>query len=203
MRLHDYLPSGNGYKVRLLLSFLRKPFELLEYDITQGETRTKAFLALNANGKIPLLEISPDKTLCESNAILYYLAQGTPYWPNDPWLQAQVMQWLNFEQYSHEPNIATLRFWRMHPPLSVWQQNNLAAKESAGYAALTILEQHLSQHDFLVANTLTIADIALYAYTHVAAEADFSLEQYTAIQAWLGRIAKQPYYIDIKQREIA
>ncbi|RJG49560.1 glutathione S-transferase family protein [Motilimonas pumila] len=203
MRLHDYLPSGNGYKIRLLQSFLRQPFQLLEYDIIRGETRTSAFLALNPNGKVPVLEISPTKALCESNAILYYLAQTTPYWPVDTWHQAQAMQWLNFEQYSHEPNIATLRFWRKLPSLTQWQQDNIHQKQTAGYAALAVLEQHLGSQDFLVANTLSIADIALYAYTHVASEGGFDLNRFPAVKAWLQRIADHPHYIDIHSREIA
>jgi glutathione S-transferase len=194
-KLYDFLPSGNGYKVRLLLTQLQIPFELIKLNILNGETRTSEFLAKNPNGKIPLLEIDPDKFLSESNAILYYLSQETKYFPQDKYQQAQVMQWLFFEQYSHEPNIATPWFWIVELKQADKYREQIKQKEQLGYAALNIMEQHLKTHDFLVANQYTIADIGLYAYTHVAEEGGFNLAKFPAILAWLERIQAQPRHI--------
>lgn len=194
-QLYDFLPSGNSYKIRLLLNLLEIPFARIDVNILEGETRTPEFLQNNPNGKIPLLEISPNRFLAESNAILYYLSQGTKYFPQDKYAQAEVMQWLFFEQYSHEPNIATARYW-----ISILQQpekheEQLKHKHRLGNKALKVMEQHLSDLDFMVGNTYTIADIGLYAYTHVADEGGFNLNQYPAIQAWLKRIEVQPKHI--------
>ncbi len=194
-KLYDFLPSGNGYKVRLLLTQLQISFELIELNILNKETRTPEFLQKNPNGKIPLLEIAPDQFISESNAILYYLSQGTEYFPQDTYEQAQVMQWLFFEQYSHEPNIATPRFWIVELKQADKYQKQIEQKRKLGYAALNIMEQHLKSHDFLVANQYTIADIGLYAYTHVAEEGGFNLAKFPAILAWLERIQAQPRHI--------
>ncbi|MBW4519214.1 MAG: glutathione S-transferase family protein [Scytolyngbya sp. HA4215-MV1] len=196
--LYDFLPSGNGYKVRLLLTQRGIPFELIEVDILKGETRTPEFLAKNPNGRIPILEIEAGVYLSESNAILIYLSQGTPYLPDDRLEYAQVMQWLFFEQYSHEPFIATSRFWRMHG-MTEQKQQALEEKQAPGYAALSVMEQRLATHPFLVSDRYTIADIALYAYTHVADEGGFSLSNFPATQAWIERIQAQPYHIPITQ----
>ena len=201
-RLYDFLPSGNGYKVRLLLTQLGLPFERIELDILQGETRTPDFLAKNPNGRIPVLEIEPEVYLSESNAILMYLSQGTPYLPQDRLEQAHILQWLFFEQYSHEPFIATSRFWRTHG-MAEQKQQALAEKQAPGYAALGVMEQHLERHPFLVNDRYTIADIALYAYTHVAEEGGFSLANFPAIQAWLKLIQTQPQHIPITQAEFS
>lgn len=198
--LYDYLPSGNGYKVRLLLTQLQIPFEYRELDILKDETRTDDFLAKNPNGKIPLLELTPGQYLSESNAILMYLSEGSEYLPKDRWLRSQVLQWLFFEQYSHEPNIATVRFWLSHVPvLNEYQKVALPYKQEQGYAALDVLEAHLMNHAFLVAERYTVADIALFAYTHVAAEGDFDLSRYPAIQQWIERVQQQPRHIPITQ----
>lgn len=197
MILHDYLPSGNGYKIRLLLNLLDIDYQVKCYDIVAGETHTPAFLALNPNGKIPVLEWDDGRTLAESNAVLYYLAQGTRFWPSDPWLQAEILKWMNFEQYSHEPNIASVRFWLSHAGMNELRQAQLADKQQQGYAALELMEQHLKQHQYLVAEQLSIADIALYAYTHVAEEGGFELSRFGAIQDWCQRIASQANYIAI------
>ncbi|MEN9519930.1 MAG: hypothetical protein RLZZ381_2518 [Cyanobacteriota bacterium] len=194
-KLYDFLPSGNGYKVRLLLTQLQIPFELIKLNILEGETRTTEFLAKNPNGKIPLLEIAPNKFISESNAILYYLSQETVYFPQDKYEQAQVMQWLCFEQYSHEPNIATPRFWITELKQVEKYREQIAHKQKWGYAALNVMEQHLKTHDFFVANKYTIADIALYAYTHVATEGGFELTKFPAILDWLERIKSQPRHI--------
>ena len=199
-RLYDYPPSGNGYKVRLLLSHLGLPFEYVALDILKGETRTPEFLAKNPNGRIPLLEIEPGQYLAESNAILFYLAQGTPFWPTDPLSQAQVMGWLFFEQYSHEPNIATPRFWLCHlDELNAYQQAALPYKQEQGYQALAVMDRHLGQHTFLVDESYTIADMALYAYTHVAHEGDFELDRFPSVRRWLAQIAAQPNHVLITQ----
>ncbi|GDY27305.1 glutathione S-transferase [Agarivorans sp. Toyoura001] len=197
MILHDYLPSGNGYKIRLLLNLLAQPFQLKHYDIVAGESHTPEFLALNANGKIPVLQLDDGRCLAESNAVLFYLAQGSQYWPTDPWQQAQVLKWMSFEQYSHEPNIASVRFWLGHAGLNETRRAQLADKKRQGYAALDVMEKHLSQHRYLVDERLSIADIALYAYTHVAEEGEFSLASYPAIQAWCKGIFQLDNYVSI------
>lgn len=196
-KLYDFLPSGNGYKIRLLLTQLQIPFARIELNILKGETRTPKFLAKNPNGKIPVLEIAPDTFISESNAILYYLSQGTEYFPKDKYQQAQVMQWLFFEQYSHEPNIATPRFWITELKQADRYQQQIEQKRKLGYAALNVMEQHLKERDFFVANQYTIADIALYAYTHVAEEGGFDLTKFFAINDWFKRIESQPRHITI------
>lgn len=199
-RLYDYPPSGNGYKVRLLLSQLEVPFDYVELDILKGETRTAEFLAKNPNGRIPLLELEPGSYLAESNAILFYLAQQTPFWPTAPLSQAEVMGWLFFEQYSHEPNIASPRFWLCHPDeLNDYQRLALPYKQEQGYQALAVMDQHLGQHTFFVDESYTIADMALYAYTHVAHEGGFELERFAHVQRWLAQIAAQPNHVPITQ----
>jgi glutathione S-transferase len=195
MKLYDYLDSGNGYKVRLLCALLGRPYELVEVDILKGETRTPSFLAINPNGRIPVLELDDGRRLSESNAILYFLAQGTPYFPVDVWQQAKVQEWLCFEQYSHEPYIATLRFWMRHLDLNGTRGLLAEDKRKGGAAALALLDAHLAQYTFLVGDAFTIADIALYAYTHVADQAGFQLGDYPNLNRWLQAIAKQPGYI--------
>ncbi|WP_017298401.1 glutathione S-transferase family protein [Nodosilinea nodulosa] len=199
-RLYDYQPSGNGYKVRLLLSQLSLPFEYIEMDILQGETRTAEFLAKNPNGRIPVLEIEPGYYLAESNAILFYLAQGTSFLPEERLAQTQVMSWMFFEQYSHEPNIATPRFWLCHvPELNPYQKIALPYKQEQGYDALAVMDRHLAAHQFFVAQRYTIADIALYAYTHVASEGGFELSRFANVCRWLQDVAGQPNHIPITQ----
>ena len=197
LRLHDHVTSGNGYKVRLLLTLLGLPFTRVEYDIDRGATRTPAFLAKNPNGRIPLLEFDDGRMLAESNAILLYLAEGTPYLPADRFERALVNQWLFFEQYSHEPNIATLRYWITHRVLDDERRAMVAAKRRSGYAALDVMEGHLASRRYFVAERYTIADIALYAYSHVATEGEFDLLHYAAIRRWLDRVASEPGHIPI------
>jgi len=199
LKLYDFLPSGNSYKVRLLLSQLAIPYERIAVDILKGETRTPAFLAKNPNGRIPLLEIAPWLYLSESNAIMVYLAKDSALLPRDPWHYAQVLQWLFFEQYSHEPYIATSRYWIALLDKEREYRDALAEKRAPGQAALRIMNQHLAHHDFFVAGRYSIADIGLYAYTHVAQEGGFDLSAYPNILAWLDRVASQPAYIDIRQ----
>ena len=196
LRLHDYLESGNGYKVRLLLSQLQLPFERIEHDILRGETRTPEYLALNPNGRIPLLELEDGTCLAESNAIQWYLAEDTRFLPDDRVLRAQVLQWLFFEQYSHEPYVAVPRFWA-HAGLMDEKRDQLPEKIERGNAALRVMEDHLAGHAYFVGERYSIADIALYAYTHVAEEGGFELAPYPAIRAWCERVREQPGHIPI------
>jgi glutathione S-transferase len=203
MRVHDYLPSGNGYKVRLLLAQLGRPYELVEYDIVEGLTRTPAFLdRMNPNGRVPVLELDDGRMLPESNAILWYLAEGTPLLGADPFVRAQTLQWMCFEQYSHEPNVATVRFWvtHGHVDLSGWRGELLADKRRQGDAALAVMDRHLAAHPFFAGERYSIADVALYAYTHVAPEGGFDLGPHAHVRAWLDRVAAQPGHISITHR---
>ena len=200
VRLHDYLPSGNGYKVRLLLTQLGVPFQRLEYDITRGETRTTEFLEnVNANGRIPVLETEEGTLLPESNAILFFLAEGTPFLPDDRLEKARTLQWMFFEQYSHEPNIAVARAWLHVFDVEMTEERRAAleARQKLGYDALGVMEEHLESNDYFVGGRYSVADISLYAYTHVADEGGFDLGGYPAILAWLERVSSQPGYIPI------
>ncbi len=196
MKLYDDPISGNGYKVRLLLAQLGRPFEYVALDIMRGDTRTQAFLAKNPNGRIPVLELDDGACLAESNAILWYLAEGTAFVPNERLACAQALQWMCFEQYSHEPNIATLRFWA-HAGLLAERAAFVPDKRRNGEAALRVMEQHLGTRHFFAAESYTIADIALYAYTHVAEEGGFDLAPYPSLRAWLERVRAQPGHIAI------
>jgi len=201
MKLYDYPPSGNGYKVRLTLASLGMAYEYIPVDILAGDTRTPEFLAKNRNGRIPLLQL-PDQTyLAESNAILFYLALGSGLWPQTAIDQAKALQWMFFEQYSHEPNIATVRFWISIKKISPKDAEYalLESKRSQGHAALGVMEDHLKDNDYFVGSSYSIADIALYAYTHVAHEGGFSLEPYPAIKRWLTRVAAQPNHVRIDE----
>lgn len=198
LTLHDDPISGNGYKIRLLLAFLGTSYQYKPYDILKGETRTPEFLGtVNPGGRIPVLELGDGLKLAESNAVLTYLAEGTTWIPSDPFTKAQMMSWLFWEQYSHEPNIATLRFWKHLPKLTNAQKAQLESKRSAGEAALALMEMQLSHTDWLVGTDPTLADIALYAYTHVAEEGDYDLSATPAVQAWISRFAALPNYVSI------
>lgn len=200
-RLYDYLPSGNGYKVRLVLRQLGLPYELVELDIKRGETRTAEFLARNPNGRIPLLEVPGKGYLSESHAILWYLAEGSRLVPADPFERARMWQWMSFEQYNLEPNVGTVRFWvgSLHKSEAELGEK-LIDKRRAGHAALAVLERGLAGRSFLVGDNYSLADIALYAYTHVAPEGGFSLDDYPAIRAWCARVAAQPGHVPITSR---
>jgi glutathione S-transferase len=196
LTLYDSLVSGNGYKVRLLLTQLGIPFRLVLLDITKRETRTPEFLAKNPNGRIPCLALEDGSHLWESNAIAFYLAEGTPLLPADKLERARVLQWMFFEQYSHEPYIAVVRAWH-HFGLLDQYRSQLADKMERGYAALGVMESHLAKHGWFVGERYSIADIALYAYTHVADEGKFDLGPYPAVRAWLERVRTQPRHIPI------
>jgi len=196
--LHEYAASGNCYKVRLTAALLGLQLERREYDIMAGETRTPDFLAqVNANGRIPVLQVG-DRFIPESNAACFYLADGSALIPADRFDRADMLRWMFWEQYNHEPNVATLRFWRGWIGEANWselQRAQFPAKRAAGEAALQLLDEHLAEQDWLVGGALTIADIALYAYTHVAEGGGFSLAHYPAVQAWLKRVEATPNYI--------
>ncbi len=197
LRLYQYQPSGNCYKIRLLLAHLGLPYEVVEKDILKGETRTPEFLAINANGRIPVLQLESGEYLTESNAILCYLAEGTPWLPDDRLERARLLSFLFWEQYSHEPNIATVRFWLAYKKVGEEYRERITEKQRLGYVALDLMEKHLSTHHFFVGERFTLADIALFAYTHVAPEGGFDLEPYPAIRAWINRVKDQPGHVSI------
>ena len=194
--LYSMQRSGNCYKVRLALAQLGAPHRLVEIDILQGESRTPEFLAMNPDGHVPLLEVAPGRYLPESNAILWYIAGGTPLAPDDRIDRAETLQWMFFEQHSLEPNLGAARFWlTMVKGGRELQRHSLEDWMEKGYIALTVMETHLRTHRFFAADRITIADIALYAYTHVAHESDFDLTGFPAIRAWLKRVAADPGHI--------
>lgn len=200
-RLYDYLPSGNGYKVRLVLRQLDLPYELVELDIKRGETRTPEFLAKNPNGRIPLLEIPGQGFLSESHAIIGYLAEGSRLVPADRLERARMWQWMCFEQYNLEPNVGTARFWIASLHKSEQELGEkLVEKRRNGHAALGVLEAGLAGREFLVGDRYTLADIALYAYTHVAPEGGFALDAYPSIRAWCTRVAAEAGHVPITSR---
>lgn len=199
-QLYDYHDSGNGYKVRLLLHHLGLPFTYHEVNILAGETRTPAFLKINANGRIPVLVTADGFTLSESNAILCYLAEGSSWLPADAKLRARVMQWMFWEQYNHEPNIATSRFLMRHrDPKDTAEL--LAQKKQPGLAALQLMDDHLADHHWFVGDGPTIADITLYAYTHVADQGGFPLDDYANIRRWLAAFAGMEGHIQLMNTE--
>jgi glutathione S-transferase len=187
LTLHDYLPSQNGWKARVLLGMLDISYESRSVSIFEGESHTDAFLDLNPAGAVPVLEFEDGRAIAESNAILTYLAEGTPFLPADRYQRAKVMQWLFFEQYHVEPVIGSLRFWTLTGRLER-NQHMVAAKREAGARTLAALERSLTDTRFLVGNELTIADIAVYAYSHLADDCGLRLADYPALTAWLGLV---------------
>ena len=201
MRLYQMQDSGNCYKVRLLCRFTKQPIDLIDIDILAGETRQDEFLLKNPNGRVPLLELDDGRFLAESNAILHYLAAHTNFWPADRYAQAETLQWMFFEQYSHEPFIAVARFWwSLKPGGRTEQKNKFPEWHDKGHAALSVMDKHLSQSDFFVGGTPTIADIALFAYTHVAPEGGFDISGYKNIGDWLGRVRTLDGFAPITER---
>ena len=198
--LHEDWISGNCYKIRLTAALLGLPLERRQYDVLKAETRTEAFLTqVNANGRIPVLQIG-DKFLPESNAACWYLACRSALVPDDRFEQADMLRWMFFEQYNHEPNVATVRFWKAFvglENLTDAQRGLLPGKQAAGEAALKLMDAHLAGRDYLVGSCLTLADICLYAYTHVAEEGGFDLGAYPHVRTWLARVADRPGYIGI------
>ena len=197
MKLYDNMDSGNAYKVRLALAHLGIPFDRVEIDTDNGETRTAEYLGKNPNGKVPALELDGGEVLCESDAILFYLAEGSGLLPDSTIDRARVLQWMFFEQYSHEPYIAVSRHVLKHLELTEERRALVASKQEPGYRALGVMEGHIAGRDYFVADRFTVADIALYAYTHVADEGGFELSRFPGIRAWLDRVAAEPGHIPI------
>ena len=198
--LHEDPASGNCYKVRLTAAHVGVPIETRAYDIMKGETRTPEFLAnVNANGRIPVLQVG-DRFIPESNAACFYLADGSPLVPSDKFHRADMLRWMFFEQYNHEPNIATVRFWLCFVGLEALtglQREQIAVKRKAGNEALQLMNEHLAEREWLVGEAITLADICLFAYTHVADEADFVLNLYPKVIAWMERIMLHPRHIEM------
>lgn len=197
MIVYGDVNSGNCYKVKLLLEQLGLSYRWVPVDILNKETQTAAFLAKNPNGKIPLLETDDGRFLPESNAILYFLAQDSAYFPEDRFHRAQVLQWLFFEQYSHEPYIATARYIVRYLGNPAAMAETLASKRAPGHKALGVMESHLRQQAFFVGDRYSIADIALFAYTHVAPEGGFDLTSYPSVLAWINRVQAQPGFVPL------
>jgi glutathione S-transferase len=191
-RVYGDIRSGNCYKIKLLMSLLGIEHEWIRIDVLSGETRSDRFLAMNPVGRIPTLQLPDGQYLSESNAILHYLAADTDYLPADPVDRARVLQWQFFEQYEHEPGVAVARFIRKYLGMPPDRQADFVAAQAKGARALGIMEHHLSGGRYFVADRYTIADITLYAYTHVADEGGFDLSPYPHINAWLGRVAAEP-----------
>ena len=196
--LHEYAESGNCYKVRLTAALTGVRIDRQEYDIMKGETRTPYFLEnVSANGRIPVLQAG-DRFIPESNAACYFVAEGSHLIPTDPFDHADMLHWMFWEQYNHEPNIATLRFWKDwvgHENLTEAQKHQIPSKREAGEAALKVMEKHLEARDWFVASHMTLADICLFPYTHVANEAGFEMHLYPKIRNWIERVKGQPHYV--------
>jgi glutathione S-transferase len=197
MRLYNSAVSGNCYKVRLLLAHLGVEYETVEVDVVDRSNHPELLGELNPALRVPTLVLDDGRPLAESNAILWYFGDGTEYVPVDAYERAQVLQWQFFEQYSHEPNIAVARFWLAYSGMPERFADQLPARMKGGYAALDAMEQHLASRLFLVGERYSLADISLYAYTHVAHEGGFELERYPAIRAWLERVASRPGHVTI------
>jgi glutathione S-transferase len=187
--------SGNCYKVRLLLEQLQLPYQWVEIDVRDGTTRSSDFLARNPNGKVPVLALDQGDYLAESGAILYFLAEGTPFWPDDRRGRAEALRWMFFEQYSHEPYIAVARFIAAFLPPDDARRAELPRLQQRGNQALDVMERHLQSQPFMAAGRYSIADIALYGYTHAAGDGGFDLSRYQAISAWLRRVEQQPRFV--------
>jgi len=199
--LHQMQDSGNCYKVRLAARQLGIAITLKEYPLHGGETRKPEFLAKNPNGRVPLLELEDGRTLPESCAILWYLAEGTKLVPESKWDRAQALQWMFFEQYSHEPYVAVARFWLHYAPKAelAKKQHLVGEWHDKGNAALGVMNTHLTKHDWFAGPNYSIADISLYGYTHCAAEGGFNLADYPAVTKWLARVARQPGHIPLEE----
>ena len=198
--LHEYSASGNCYKVRLTAAIAGVRLDRREYDIMKGETRTPEFLAsVNSNGRIPVLQLGT-RFIPESNAASYYVAKGSSLIPSDPFDHADMLRWMFWEQYNHEPNIATLRFWMRSlglANLTDLQRLQMSGKRQAGNGALKLMNEHLTGRDWFVGDTISLADICLFAYTHVAGDAEFDLECYPEVQGWIERVKGYPRYISM------
>jgi glutathione S-transferase len=195
LRVYGMSSSGNCYKVRLLMEQLQLPYEWVEIDTRSGLTRQPEFLAKNANGRVPTLEFEPGQYLVESDAILVYLAEGSELWPQHRLQRARALQWMFFEQYSHEPYIAVARFICAFLPADDARRSELPRLHERGYQALAVMEQQLIRTPFFVGDTYSVADIALYAYTHAAGDGGFDLQRFPAVCTWLARVGSQPRFL--------
>jgi len=195
MKIYGDLRSGNCYKLKLLCALLAIEHDWIAVDILQGETRSDRFLAMNPNGEIPVCVTAGGAVITQSNAILYYLGQGSRFWPTDLLAQTRVLEWQFFEQYSHEPAVAVARFILLYQGMPAERENEYRKCLKLGYRALDVMEARLQQEDFLAGGDCSLADISLYAYTHVAHEGGFDLSTYPALQAWIARIQAQDGYL--------
>lgn len=195
LTVYGFSTSGNCHKLRLLLQQLGREYRWIEVDIVIGGTRTPEYLAKNPNGKVPMLELDDGRTMVESNAILCWLAEGTPYLPGDVWQRAQALSWMFFEQYSHEPYIAVARFIRGWTPADSPRRADLPRLRERGHQALAVMERHLSAHSWFTGSDYGVADIALFAYTDLAADGGFDLMPYPAIRDWLARVRATPGFV--------
>jgi glutathione S-transferase len=195
INVHGFSPSGNCHKVRMLLGHLGRAYRWIETDSSAGATRTPEFLAKNPNGKVPMIELDDGRVLVESNAILCWLAEATPYLPDDAWQRAQALAWMFFEQYSHEPCIAVARFIRGWTPVDSPRRAELPRLHERGHQALAVMERHLAGHAWFTGPGYGVADIALFAYTDVAAEGGFDLAPYPAVRDWLARVRGTPGFV--------
>ena len=200
--LHQMQMSGNCYKVRLTARQVGIPLRLREYSLLGGETRTSEFLAKNPNGRVPLLEWEDGRTLPESNAIIWHLAERSALAPNDSWSRAEALSWMFFEQYSHEPYIAVARFWLAYAPKEELKRKHHLVPEwhAKGNAALAVMEKHLSARDWFAGRRYSVADIALFGYTHCAEEGGFALKAFPAIGRWMTRVREQPAHVPLSER---
>jgi glutathione S-transferase len=199
IKVYGDINSGNCYKVKLLMSLLDIEHQWIHVDVSGQETRSPSFLVMNPNGKMPVMEVAPGTHLWESNAILNYLAEGTVYLPNEPLARARVLQWQFFEQYSHEPYIAVARYIARYLGMPASRKQDFISKQEGGHKALRVMESQLVKAAFLADDQYTIADISLYAYTHVAHEGGFDLAAYPAISRWLAKVAGHPKHVTMQQ----
>lgn len=197
LKLYDSLLSGNCYKVRLLLTQLRIPFERQEIKLRMSPETAREFRKVNRLGRVPALVLDDGNVLAESNAILWYFAEGTSFVPGDKLERARALQWMFWEQYDHEPYVAVVRAWVKEFGVPPGKEHELEERRARAYAALQVMEDHLGAHDFFAGGRYSIADVALYAYTHVADEGGLSLERYPVIGAWMERVRAQPLHIPI------
>ncbi len=199
--LHNMQMSGNCYKVRLTARQVGVPIRLEDYPVNGTKTRTPEFLKKNPNGRVPLLELEDGRCLAESDAIISYLAEGSPLVPRDPWARAKMLEWMFFEQYSHEPYIAVVRFLltEAKPEVREQRRSTIPDLQARGNAALSVMETHLAGNNWFAGNQYSLADIALYGYTHAAEEGGFELKRYPAVSAWLKRVAGEPNHIPLSE----
>ena len=200
--LYSMQGSGNCYKLRLVMAQLGIPFQIEDIDILKGESRTSEFLQINPNGRVPTLVLDDGRPLPESNAAMWYLAEGTPLLSDDRYARAEILQWMFFEQYSHEPYIAVARFWLKIKPGGRSEKTDaeIASWQDRGHQALGVMNTHLGAHDYFAGGRYSIADVALYAYTHMAGDGEFDLAPYPHVRSWLERIAGEPGHVTMEWR---